>query len=317
MANEVSANSVVGDTGATGGIPESLTPIAIPDIDPGAMTTVVPKTLRSLLPLWVANVSPVWKQMGLAVAGCGGRLRTAHPDIIYLFDRIGEHMQAVLFHPCARLDRWPEIDVLRVMHNCYTNATNLLNSTLVVDSKVRPRATEIGAQSNSFRAWVMPFFGSYVRNQQIMLWARRSMELMTMLLQSPENEFGYGFSQQFVNLVAIPLRTNYQWMLVNLLKVDPTKVTDAYLATEVDFAAYSPATVSVDRNLVGNAGSIDPLWVPSANDRSWCAGGFTYSQIAPLLRVWSETAAPAIPETSDGTSAVTEPVAAGGINTST
>jgi hypothetical protein len=299
-------------------VPQSLTPIAIPDVDPGAMTTSVPKVLTALLPLWVANVPTVWKQMGLAVAGCGGRLRSAHPTIVYLFDRIGEQMQAVLFHPCSRLDRWPEMDILRVMHDCYVNGRDILNSTLVPDNKPRPRATEAGAQSIPFRAWALPFFGSYVRNQQILLWARRNLELMTMLMQSPENAFTYGFSQQFLDLVAVPLRENYKFMLINLLKIDPVKVTDVYIATEADFAAYAAAQKSVDRNLIQNAGSIDPLWTPSAQDRTWCAGAFTYSQIAPLLRVWSETAAPAVPDTGDGASSgVPTAAVSGGINTTT
>ncbi|MDD4888288.1 MAG: hypothetical protein PHU85_00015 [Phycisphaerae bacterium] len=316
MANETqNSGGVIGDTGATGGLPANLTPIAVPDVDPGAATVSIPKVLTALMPLWVANVPDVWKQMGLAVAGCGGRLRTAHPNIAYLFNRIGEHMSAVLFHQCARLDRWPEMDVLKVMHDCYVNARDLLNSTLVADNKERPRATETGAQSIPFRAWVMPFYGSYVRNEQIVLWARRNLELMTSLMLSPENSFTYGFSQQFVDRVAVPLRENYKWMLINLMKVDPAKVTDAYVATQADFDAYAAAKNSVDRNLVQNQGSLDPLWTPSANDRTWCAGAYTYLQIAPLLRVWSETAAPAVPDeaTGAGSSAAT---ASGGISTS-
>lgn len=314
MADDVA--KVLSDTSSTASV---LTPAAIPDLDMGAMTVSIPKVLTALLPLWVANVPTVWQQMGLAVAGCGGRLRTAHPMIAYLYDRIGEHSQAVMFHQCARLDRWPEMDVLRVMHNCYVNARDLLNSTLVPDNTERPRATQIGAQAIAFRAWVLPFFGNYVRNQQILLWARRNMELMTMLIQSSENGFTYGFSQQFLNQVAVPLRENYKFMLVNLLKVDPAKVTDTYVATDADFAAYNSSKNSVDANLIQNQGSVDPLWTPSSNDRTWCAGAYTYSQIAPLLRVWPETAAPAVPDTTTSAAGTTETsaAAAGGIATTT
>jgi hypothetical protein len=240
----------------------------------------------------------------------------------YLYNRIGEHLQAVMFHPCARLDRWPEMDILRVMHNCYTNARDLLNSNLIADSVERPRATEIGAQSIAFRAWVLPFFGNYVRNQQILLWARRNLELMTMLINSSENAFSYGFSQQFVNKIAVPLNENYRFMLINLLKVDPAKVTNAYVAVEADFAAYAASTKSVDANLIQSEGTIDPLWVPTANDRTWCAGAYTFAQIAPLLKTWPENAAPAIAEGSSGSGSTSSGAsgsgqAAGGINTTT
>ena len=317
MADEGNPNQVISDTAAVAGNPAVLTPAVIPDLTTGAMTVKIPALLTSILPLWVSGATEVWRQMGLAVAGCGGRLKTAHPTVNFMLNRVGEHLQAVMFHPCARLTRWPEMDVLRVMHNCYVNARDLLNSTLVPDNTERPRATQVGAQAIAFRCWVMPFYGSYVRNEYIAMWARRSMELMTMLMQADENMFSYGFSQQFVNLVAVPLRENYKFMLVNLLKVDPTKVTDTYVATDADFAAYAAALKSTDDNLVGNAGSIDPLWTPSANDRSWCAGAFTYAQLAPLLSVWPETAAPAIPDSTAAATSTTGATSTGGINTTT
>jgi hypothetical protein len=312
MSDEV--QGPIGDTGATNDTPAILNPISVPNTDPGAMNVPIPAQLHSSLPLWAANTPTVWQQMGLAGPGCAGRLRTAHPDVAHLFSRIGEHAQAVLFHPCARLDRWPEMDVLKVMHNCYVNARDILNSKLIQDAVDRPRATAPGAQSISFRCYFMPFFGPYLRNAQIQLWAMRIMELMTMLITADENAFTYGFSQQFVNRVAVPLRTIYKDMLVTLLKVDLTKVTDEYIATDADFAAYAAAQNSVDSNLVNNQGSLDPLWTPSPKDRQWCVGAYTYLEAAPLLRVWPETAAPAIPTTVD-TGGTAASVATGGINT--
>ena len=208
------------------------------------------------------------------------------------------------------------MDVLRVMHDCYINARDLLNSWLVADAQVRPRATITGVQSIPFRCYFMPFYGSYVRNAQIGLWGRRMMELMSMLIVSDENAFTYGMSQGFVNQVAVPLRDTYQFMLVNLLKVDPAKVTDTYVATDEDFAAYAAAKNSVDQNLVNNQGSIDPLWTPSAADKAWCVGAYTYLEAAPLLRIWPETASPAIAtggSSQSGSSAAA--AASGGIST--
>jgi hypothetical protein len=304
--------NVIGDTGATGNQPGILTPVAVPDIQPGALSSTIPPVLTSLLPLWVGNVPAVWQQMGLAVPGCGGRLRTGHPGVEYLYSRVAEHTQAVMFHPCARLDRWPEMDVLRVMHDCYINARDLLNSALVPDAAVRPRATISGAQSIPFKCYPMPFYGNYVRNAQIALWAKRNMEFMTLLMLSDENSFTYGFSQIFVNQVAVPLRENYRWMLINLLKVPVEKVTETYVALEADFTAYAAAKVSVDRNLINNQGSIDPLWTPSPNDKAWTVGAYTYLEAAPLMRIWPETAAPAV-ATDDRAAGLQ--AAQGGINT--
>ena len=317
MATDSTQTGPISDTAAVGNDPAILNPIVVPKIDPGAMYTNIPEQLHSLLPLWCANVPSVWQQMGLAVPGCGGRLRTAHPNIEYLFARVAEHTQAVLFHPCSRLDRWPEMDVLRTMHNCYINARDLLNSWLVPDAAIRPRASITGAQSIPFKCYFMPFYGAYVRNAQINLWAKRMMELMTMLVYSDENAFTYGLSQGFVNQVAVPLRDTYRFMLINMLKVPAANVNDIYVATEADFATYAAAKSSVDQNLVNNQGSIDPLWTPSPADKAWCVGAYTYLEAAPLLRVWPETSSPAIAaQTAAANSGGgTTQAVAGGINT--
>src|SRR3972149_688295 len=219
-------NTMVSDTAATGGEPSILTPIMMPKTNPGAMIADIPSVLHSFAPLWVRNVAAPYSQMGLAAAGCGGRLRTAHPNIEFLFNKVAEHAQAVLFHPCARMNRWPEIDVLKTMHKCYVNAALLLNASLYTDSTERPRASIMGAQAIPFKCYFMPFYGSYLRNSQIKLWGQRIMELLTMLIYNDENSFTYGFSQSFVNQVAVPLRDMYKFMLVTLLKVDLAKVTD-------------------------------------------------------------------------------------------
>lgn len=305
--------AAVSDTGGIGNNPPVLNPIVVPDLDPGAMNTEIPSQLHTTVPLWARNVAPVWQQMGLAVPGCGGRLRTANPNISLLFDRVGQHVQSIAFHPCARMSTWPEVDILKTMHTCYINARDFLNSRLIADSVIRPRATVVGSQAIPFKCYFMPFYGPYLRNGEIRFWLMRIMELMTHLMVADENAFSYGLGQLFVDQVAVPLRDSYQFMLANLLKVDPTKITDEYVATDADFAAYNAAKNSASTNLANSQGSIDPTWHPSAMDRQWCAGAYTYLEAAPLLAIYPEGSAPAPASIVTGQTALD--AAIGGINT--
>jgi hypothetical protein len=254
------------------------------------------------VPLWVANVELPWSQMGLATAGCGGRLRTEHPMLLYLYNAIGLHTAQVAWHQCARQLTWPEMDILRTMHNGYLNARDILNSSLVKDSEVRERPTVEGGQTLAFPAWVMPYYGPYMANPQIRLWLQHNLELLTYLITCDENRYRYGFAQGFLNAVAVPIRDNYQFMLLHLLKLDPTKITDDYIATEEDFAGYEATKNSMNYNVGQAAGAIDPGWHPTSQDRAWAMGAFTYSQLVPILDLWPESACAA---PSTGTTAST------------
>ena len=198
-----------------------------------------------------------WGRYGLAIPNFSNDTRSQNDTIRYLNDVMGRNLQAILWHPDARLRTPPSINTLTRIHKLCTRARSILASRAV------PAATP-----NMETAHALP----------------APEEFLVYPMQHQENARPIEISQSFSGLIGQYIHRVYRLMATELFRV-PTEdaAKPDFTLTDEQLASYNPSAWFTSTEMLDTVPSIED-WL-TEDDLQVLTDGIPISQL-PLLGRW-------------------------------
>jgi len=147
--------------------------------------------------LWY-NVNE-WGRYGLAIPNFSNDTKSQNDTIRYLTDVVGRNLQAILWHPDARLRTPPTINTLTRIHKLCTRARSILASRAVPSATLNMETAHALPAPEEFLVYPTPYFK--VRNQWLKQYAGLMLIGLTEAVQHQENARPLEISEGFAGLI--------------------------------------------------------------------------------------------------------------------
>ena len=230
--------------------------------------------------LWY-NVPP-WSKYGLAVPNFSDDTKSQNDTIRYLTDVMGRNLQAILWHPDARLRTPPSINTLTRIHKLCTRARSILAGRAVAASTPNLETAHALPAPEEFLVYPTPYFR--VRNQWLKQYAGLTLLALTEAMQHQENAKPIEISEAFAGLIGQYVHRVYRLMATELFRVpleDAAKPD--FTLTDQQLAAYNPAAWFTSTEMIDTVPPHED--VPTEDDLEVLTSGIPISHL-PLLGRW-------------------------------
>ena len=223
-----------------------------------------------------------WGRYGLAIPNFSNDTRSQNDTIRYLTDVMGRNLQAILWHPDARLRTPPSINTLTRIHKLCTRARSILASRAVAAATPNMETAHALPAPEEFLVYPTPYFR--VRNQWLKQYAGLILLAMTEAIQHQENARPLEISQAFSGLIGQYVQRVYRLMATELFRVP---VADAskpdFTLSDEQLGAYNPSAWFTTTEMLDTVSPLED-W-PTEDDLQVLTDGIPISQL-PLLGRW-------------------------------
>ncbi len=195
---------------------------------------------------------------------------------------MGRNLQAILWHPDARLRTPPSINTLTRIHKLCTRARSILASRAIPSATLNMETSHALPAPEEFLVYPTPYFK--VRNQWLKQYAGLMLLSLTEAIQHQENARPLEISQAFSGLIGQYLHRVYRLMATELFRV-PTEdaAKPDFTLTDEHLASYNPSAWFTSTEMLDTVPSLED-W-PTEDDLSVLTDGIPISQL-PLLTRW-------------------------------
>ena len=223
-----------------------------------------------------------WGRYGLAIPNFSNDTRSQNDTIRYLNDVMGRNLQAILWHPDARLRTPPSINTLTRIHKLCTRARSILASRAIPSATLNLETAHALPAPEEFLVYPTPYFK--VRNQWLKQYAGLMLLSLTEAIQHQENARPLEISQAFSGLIGQYIHRVYRLMATELFRV-PTEdaAKPDFTLTDEHLTSYNPSAWFTSTEMLDTVPSLED-W-PTEDDLSVLTDGIPISQL-PLLTRW-------------------------------
>lgn len=223
-----------------------------------------------------------WGRYGLAIPNFSNDTRSQNDTIRYLNDVMGRNLQAILWHPDARLRTPPSINTLTRIHKLCVRARSILASRAVPAATPNMETAHALPAPEEFLVYPTPYFR--VRNQWLKQYAGLILISLTEGMQHQENARPLEISQAFSGLIGQYLHRVYRLMATELFRVPTEEAAkpDVTLTNE-QLTSYNPSAWFTSTEMLDTVPSLED-W-PAEDDLQILTDGIPISQL-PLLGRW-------------------------------
>ena len=230
--------------------------------------------------LWY-NVPP-WGKYGLAVPNFGNDTKSQNDTIRYLTDVVGRNLQAILWHPDARLRTPPSINTLTRIHKLCTRARAILAGRAVPSATLNMETAHALPAAEEFLVYPTPYFK--VRNQWLKQYCGLILLSLTESMQHQENAKPLEISEAFSGLVGQYVQRVYRLMATELFRVPLVDASKPdFTLSDTQLAAYNPSAWFTSTELIDTVPSLED-W-PTEDSLEVLTSGIPISHL-PLLGRW-------------------------------
>ena len=230
--------------------------------------------------LWY-NVSD-WGRFGLAIPNFSNDTKSQNDTIRYLTDVVGRNLQAILWHPDARLRTPPSINTLTRIHKLCTRARSILASRAVPANILNMETAHALPAPEEFLVYPTPYFK--VRNQWLKQYAGLMLLGLTEAMQHQENARPLEISEGFSGLIGQYVHRVYRLMATELFRIPLADATKPdFTITEEQLAGYNPSAWFTSTELIDTVAPLDD-W-PTEDDLEVLTNGIPISHL-PVLGRW-------------------------------
>jgi hypothetical protein len=223
-----------------------------------------------------------WGKYGLAVPNFGNDTRSQNDTIRYLTDVLGRNLQAVMWHPDARLRTPPSINTLTRIHKLCTRARSILAGRAVPSATLNMETAHALPAPEEFLVYPTPYFK--VRNQWLKQYAGLILLSLTEAIQHQENAKPLEISEAFSGLVGQYVQRVYRLMATELFRVPLADASKPdFTLTDAQLAAYNPSAWFTSTELIDTVAPLE-TW-PTEDDLEVLTSGIPISHL-PVLGRW-------------------------------
>lgn len=223
-----------------------------------------------------------WGRFGLAIPNFSNDTRSQNDTIRYLTDVVGRNLQAILWHPDARLRTPPSINTLTRIHKLCTRARSILASRAVPANILNMETAHALPAPEEFLVYPTPYFK--VRNQWLKQYAGLMLIGLTEAMQHQENARPLEISEGFAGLIGQYVHRVYRLMATELFRIPLADATKPdFTITEEQLAGYNPSAWFTSTELIDTVAPLDD-W-PTEDDLEVLTNGIPISHL-PVLGRW-------------------------------
>jgi hypothetical protein len=223
-----------------------------------------------------------WGKYGLAVPNFGNDTRSQNDTIRYLTDVLGRNLQAVMWHPDARLRTPPSINTLTRIHKLCTRARSILSGRAVPSATLNMETAHALPAPEEFLVYPTPYFKA--RNQWLKQYAGLILLALTEAIQHQENARPLEISEAFAGLIGQYVQRVYRLMVTELFRVPLADASKPdFTLTDAQLAAYNPSAWFTSTELLDTVAPLDD-W-PTEDDLEVLTNGIPISHL-PVLGRW-------------------------------
>ena len=223
-----------------------------------------------------------WGRFGLAIPNFSNDTRSQNDTIRYLTDVVGRNLQAILWHPDARLRTPPSINTLTRIHKLCTRARSILASRAVPANILNMETAHALPAPEEFLVYPTPYFK--VRNQWLKQYAGLMLLGLTEAMQHQENARPLEISEGFSGLIGQYVHRVYRLMATELFRIPLADATKPdFTITEEQLAGYNPSAWFTTTELIDTVAPLDD-W-PTEDDLEVLTNGIPISHL-PVLGRW-------------------------------
>ena len=223
-----------------------------------------------------------WGRFGLAIPNFSNDTTSQNDTIRYLTDVVGRNLQAILWHPDARLRTPPSINTLTRIHKLCTRARSILASRAVPANILNMETAHALPAPEEFLVYPTPYFK--VRNQWLKQYAGMMLLALTESMQHQENARPLEISEAFAGLIGQYVQRVYRLMATELFRIPLADATKPdFTISEEQLAGYNPSAWFTSTELLDTVAPLDD-W-PSEDDLEVLTNGIPISHL-PVLGRW-------------------------------
>ena len=223
-----------------------------------------------------------WGRFGLAIPNFSNDTKSQNDTIRYLTDVVGRNLQAILWHPDARLRTPPSINTLTRIHKLCTRARSILASRAVPANILNMETAHALPAPEEFLVYPTPYFK--VRNQWLKQYAGLMLLGLTEAMQHQENARPLEISEGFSGLIGQYVHRVYRLMATELFRIPLADATKPdFTITEEQLAGYNPSAWFTTTELIDTVAPLDD-W-PTEDDLEVLTNGIPISHL-PVLGRW-------------------------------
>jgi hypothetical protein len=223
-----------------------------------------------------------WGRFGLAIHNFSNDTKSQNDTIRYLTDVVGRNLQAILWHPDARLRTPPSINTLTRIHKLCTRARSILASRAVPAATLNMETAHALPAPEEFLVYPTPYFK--VRNQWLKQYAGMMLLALTEAMQHQENARPLEISESFAGLVGQYVQRVYRLMATELFRIPQADAAKPdFTISEQQLASYNPSAWFTSTEMLDTVPPLDD-W-PTEDDLEVLTNGIPISQL-PVLGRW-------------------------------
>lgn len=223
-----------------------------------------------------------WADYGLAVPNHSNDNTSQNDTIRYLTDVMGRNLQAIMWHPDARLRTPPSVNTLTRIHKLCTRARSILSGRAVPSGTPNMEAAHALPAPEEFLVYPTPYFK--VRNQWMKQYAGLILLTLTESMQHQENARPLEISEAFAGLVGQYIQRIYRLMATELFRVPlETAAKPDFTLTDEHLRSYDPSAWFTSTEMID---TVPPTSrIPTEDDLVVLTDGIPISHL-PLLGRW-------------------------------
>lgn len=223
-----------------------------------------------------------WGKYGLAVPNFSNDTKSQNSTIRYLTEVVGRNLQALMWHPDARLRTPPTINTITKIHKLCTRARSILAGRAVPPATQNMESAHALPAPEEFLLYPTPYFK--VRNPWMKEYTGLVLLALTEAIQHQENARPIEISEGFAGLFGQYIHRAYRLVATELLRVpvaDASKLD--FTLTDEQLRAYNPAVWFTSTEMIDTVPSMDEQ--PTEDTLEVLTNGIPISQL-PVLGRW-------------------------------
>lgn len=223
-----------------------------------------------------------WGRFGLAIPNFSNDTKSQNDTIRYLTDVVGRNLQAILWHPDARLRTPPSINTLTRIHKLCTRARSILASRAVPAATLNMETAHALPAPEEFLVYPTPYFK--VRNQWLKQYAGLMLLALTEAMQHQENARPLEISEGFAGLIGQYVQRVYRLMATELFRIPLADAAKPdFTISDSQLSGYNPSAWFTSTELLDTVAPLDD-W-PTEDDLEVLTNGIPISHL-PVLGRW-------------------------------
>jgi len=247
-----------------------------------------------------------WGKYGLAVPNYSNDTKSQNSTIRYLTEVVGRNLQALMWHPDARLRTPPTINTITKIHKLCTRARSILAGRAVPPATPNMESAHALPAPEEFLLYPTPYFK--VRNAWMKEYAGLVLLALTEAIQHQENARPIEISEPFAGLFGQYIHRAYRLVATELLRVPVSEASKLdFTLTDEQLRSYNPAAWFTSTEMIDTVPPMEEQ--PTEDTLEVLTSGIPISQL-PVLGRWPSGPTAGAGSTSGGAIASRESFAA-------